>query len=426
MHVGRTSGGSMPLSRVLAVIAAGVSVMALGVPSTSPAQAVTTPGIVPVPVGGSFTAALTTRTTSFAGGTHLRWTAFDMPPLTSAGAIWPVARDRTLLGVATGPPGIVETGSVQTTASSGAMTTEAASWLSADGGGTWAEHVTPGAASFGPVVGHGGVFVAVSPAGLWSSRDGATWARATTGPRDLAGVATIAAGPQGFVVFRRSRTPGRTHVWVSRSGAPGSWVLVPTQAVVSGFCPTSVTVTATRVLAVGHDCTRPAVPRVLTSISGRTWARTTVPTGLRTAGIYVRDPSLSFVGGRFMLAGADRRQDAAWLWMSLDGHVWRHVASLPRRPGLSVDRLATVARLGVGYLAVGDRDFPADDAELAAWWSTDLVRWARVTPATVAWCDATVHMVEQATVASHRVVLVGNPWSISSSCAESWTATPVR
>ncbi len=425
MNPGSIRGGLVPSPRVTTAMATIVTVLALAVPGTSPAQAVTASDAGPVPVGGSFTATPTTRTTSFAGGTHLRWAAFDLPPVLAAGTLGSLDQGRTLHGVAGGPPGIVETGSVETAVSPTGTTTQAASWVSGDGGRTWAEHLTPGASSFGPVVGHGGVFVAVSPVGLWSSRDGATWTRATTGPHDLAGVATISAGPQGFVVFRRSRTVGRTHVWVSHTGAPGSWVLVPTQAAVSGFCPTGVTVTTTRVLAVGHDCARPAVPRVLASRSGWTWARATVPTGLRTVGTLVRGPSLSFVGGRFVLAGADVRQDATWLWTSLDGHVWRHVASLPRKRGLSVDRLATVARLGVGYLAVGDRDYPADDGELAAWWSPDLLRWVRVTPATVPSCDATVHTVEQAAVASHRMVLVGNPWGMTSRCAESWTATPV-
>jgi hypothetical protein len=401
-----------------------VAVTAIAAGSTS-AQAVAPQDLGPVPVGGSFTAVPTTRITTFARGNHLRWTAFDLPPVVGANA-GILDQTRTLQGVAGGAPGIIETGSVQTATSPTGTTTQAASWVSADGGRTWTEHVTPGTTWFGSVVGHGGVFVAVSPVGLWSSRHGATWTRATTGPRDLAGVATLAAGPQGFVVFRRSGTIGRTHVWVSRTGAPGSWVLAPTQAVVSGFCPSSLVVTTTRVLAVGHDCTRPSIPRVLVSRSGRTWARTTVPTGLRTTGTYVRGPSLSVVGGRFVLAGANARQSATWLWMSVDGRVWRHFASLPRKLSLSVDRLQTVVRLGAGYLAVGDRDQPADDAELAAWWSADLLRWARVTPATVAACHATVHSVNQAAVASGRLVMVGNPWSMGGSCAESWTATPIR
>jgi hypothetical protein len=89
--------------------------------------------------------------------------------------------------------------------------------------------------------------------------------------------------------------------------------------------------------------------------------------------------------------------------------------------GWSVDRIEGIFKLGPGYIAIGDRDMPADDAVLVAWRSSDLVHWSRFSPP-VAGCDATVHQVSQAVVTGGQLVAVGNPWSIGSQCGETWMA----
>ena len=94
---------------------------------------------------------------------------------------------------------------------------------------------------------------------------------------------------------------------------------------------------------------------------------------------------------------------------------------MPRVGDWTVDTIVGIFRLAPGWLAIGHRDIPADDAVLVAWRAADLVHWSRFSPPT-AGCDATVHMVAQATVTRGKLVAVGSPWSIGIQCGETWMA----
>src|SRR5262249_36850765 len=141
--------------------------------------------------------------------------------------------------------GIVETGS-------NLLTNEAASWVSKDDGVTWTEHRIMSETSFGPVVGHGGVLVTTA-SGFYGSPDGATWTAAVTGPHSI-GFVKLAAGPQGFVAFLRDGKSTTTRVWRSTTGK--SWTVSSVQSVVSGFCPTSIAASSSRIVAIGVDCAK--------------------------------------------------------------------------------------------------------------------------------------------------------------------------
>jgi hypothetical protein len=351
----------------------------------------------------------TTRVTPYYGGHSLTWTAFDQEGLGGPGS----QPSAILNGVSGGTMGIVETGRDP-------LSNEAASWVSADGGKTWREHITPSETSFGPVVGHAGVLVTTG-SGFYSSTDGASWISALTGPHGISMV-KLAAGPSGFVAFVRDGKSTTTRVW--RSVAGRSWTVSPVQSVVSGFCPTSIAGTSSRIVAIGVDCANHRTAKVLVSTNGgRTWTVGWVPSGLRVTGAFVRAPSVSYVGGRFLVTGANATQTATWVWSSTNGLSWRHTSSMPRTTNgsFTVDRIVGIFKLGSGYLAIGDRDMPADDAVLVAWRSSDLVHWSRFSPPT-AGCDATVHQVNQANIVGTRLVAVGNPWSIGSQCGETWMA----
>ncbi len=191
----------------------------------------------------------------------------------------------------------------------------------------------------------------------------------------------------------------------------------------SGFCPTGIAATSSRIVAIGHDCRTPSRARVLISATGRLWSSAPVPAGLRTSGEFVRAPSISYVSGRYLVTGANATQTATWVWSSTDGRTWRHVSSMPRAAPWTTDTIVKIFRLGKGWLAIGHRDMPADDAVLVAWRSADLKHWTRFSPP-VAGCDATVHMVSQAAVTGGRLIAVGSPWSIGSQCGQTWIAAP--
>jgi hypothetical protein len=123
------------------------------------------------------------------------------------------------------------------------------------------------------------------------------------------------------------------------------------------------------------------------------------------------------------VTGANANETATWVWSSPDGRAWRHVSSMPRVGDWTTDTIVKIVRLGEGYLAIGHRDMPADDAVLVAWRSSDLERWTRFSPP-IAGCPATVHMVSQAAVTGGRLVAVGSPWSIGSQCGQTWLAAP--
>jgi hypothetical protein len=362
----------------------------------------------PIAVSNDGPRPTTTKVTPYVGGRTLTWTAFDQLGVAGSTPVFATS----LNGVSGGAMGIVQTGSDH-------LTNEAASWVSKDGGATWTEHLTPSENSFGPVVGHGGVLVTTA-SGFYSSTDGLGWTSAATGPHGISTV-KLAAGPQGFVAFVRNGTSTTTRVWLSSTGR--SWSAAPIQSVVSGFCPTSIAATSTRIVAIGVDCAKRRTAKVLISTNGRTWTSAPVPSGLRVTGEFVRAPSISYVGGRFLVTGANATQTATWVWSSSDGRSWRHTSSMPRttRGDFTVDTIVGIFRLGPGYLAIGHRDMPADDAVLVAWRSADLVHWTRFSPPTAA-CDATVHMVSQAAVVRDQLIAVGTPWSIGTQCGETWMA----
>ena len=365
----------------------------------------------PAFASGDYVLPVRTKVTPYFAGTTLHWTASDQ--LVADGTIGPNFA-ANLRGVASGPPGIVETGLDNNAG-------RAASWVSADGGVSWAEHIVAGSPTgFESLAAHAGVFVTHSD-GFWSSTDGATWTQATTGPQALQR-AILTAGPRGFIAFTRNGSSTITRVWLSATGAPGSWVAAPVQRVVSSFCPSSVVATTSRIIAVGHDCAVPSRARVLTSTTGRTWVNGVAPTGLRVTGAYTRAPSINYLSNRFLVTGANATQSATWAWTTSDGLTWRHVSSMPRVTPWSVDTIVSILRVGPGWLAIGQRDMPADDAVPVVWRSADLVHWSRFSPPNSP-CDATVDEVLQATVAAGRLVAVGAAWSIGSSCGETWTAT---
>ncbi len=364
---------------------------------------------------GDYTVPQTTKVMTYVSGTHLTWTASAQ--LASDGAAGP-AGATLLFGVAGSASGIVETGQ-------DLIAHRAASWVSADGGLSWTEHLTAGASSFGNVVAHGGVLVTTAPNGFWSSTDGATWTRAISGPHAQQ-QANIAAGQQGFIAFVRNGSSTITRVWRSATGGSTSWVAAPVQGVVSTFCPTSIAATSSRIIAIGFDCTHPSVPRVLISTTGKTWVRGIVPFGLRTSASFLTYPSISFVSRRYLVVGSNSTRTATWVWSTLDGRTWRHVSTMARLPGgFTVDRIRLVVRLAPGWLAVGDRTFTTvnDDAELVAWKSADLVHWFRIVPrGSIACIDASVHQMGQAALVGARLVAVGNPWGIGGTCGETWVA----
>ena len=80
----------------------------------------------------------------------------------------------------------------------------------------------------------------------------------------------------------------------------------------------------------------------------------------------------------------------------------------------TVDTIVGIFRLGPGYIAIGHRDMPADDAVLVAWRSADLVHWTRFSPPT-AGCDATVHMVTR----PPSCAAVSSPWATHGASAAS-------
>jgi hypothetical protein len=365
-----------------------------------------------VPASDVITPATVTKVTPYYGGTTLTWTAFDQ----GIAGIESTDQVVGLNGVSGGAMGIVETGTNK-------LTNEAASWVSKDGGVTWTEHRIMQETSFGPVVGHGGVLVTTA-SGFYSSTDGAIWTGAATGPHAINFV-KLATGPSGFVAFVRDGKGTTTRVWLSSTGR--TWSVAPAQSTVSGFCPTSIAASSSRIVAIGTDCATHKVARVLVSSTGRTWVSVPIPSGLRVSGALVRAPSVSYVGSRFVVTGANSTQTATWVWSSTNGLGWRHIATMPRTTaaGWSVDTINGIFRLGSGYVAIGNRDMPADDAVLVAWRSSDLVHWSRFSPP-VAGCDATVHMVSQAVVTGGQLVAVGNPWSMATQCGETWQARVTR
>ena len=373
-----------------------------------------TPDFTTMAPTGDYVPPVTTKVTPYVAGRTLTWTSFDQ--LGGNGTIGP-DQGTQLRGVAGGVVGIVETGR-------DVAAGKAASWVSSDGGVSWTEHLVPaGAAGFGTIAAHGGTFVTFASS-FWSSTDGANWTPAATGPQAIQEV-TLAAGPQGFVAFVRNGTGTITRVWRSPTGASDSWVAAPSQSVVSQFCASSIAATSSRIIAIGYDCRVPSRARVLVSTTGRSWINGTVPSGLRVAGTYTRAPSISYVSGRYLVTGSNAGETATWVWSTANGVTWRHVSSMPRVKGWTVDTMVDIVRLGPGWLAIGHRDMPADDAVLVAWRSADLVHWSRFSPPTAS-CDATVHMVSQATVVRGRLVAVGSPWSIGAQCGETWMAAATR
>ncbi len=390
------------LARLIAVVVTALIVLSSVAPAATSAATVN-PGPTLVP-----TSPTVTKVTPYYGGTTLTWTASDQ----TVSDIPTTDQVAALYGVSGGAMGIVETGS-------NLLTNEAASWVSKDGGVTWSEHRIMSETRFGQVVGHGGVLVTTA-SGFYSSPDGATWTPAATGPHGL-GFVKLAVGPRGFVAFARDGKSTTTRVWLSSTGR--SWSAAPIQSTVSAFCPSSIAASSARIVAVGADCKTGRVPKVLVSSTGSTWVSVPVPSGLRLGTNLARRASVSYVASRFLIAGTNSTQTATWVWSSTDGRSWKHIASMPRTtaPGWSTDRMYGIYRLGSGYVAIGDRDLPADDAVLVAWRSSDLVHWSRFSPP-VANCDATVHQVNQAAVIRNQLIAVGNPWSIGGQCAETWIA----
>jgi hypothetical protein len=99
------------------------------------------------------------------------------------------------------------------------------------------------------------------------------------------------------------------------------------------------------------------------------------------------------------------------------------VSSLPRFGGDQPDRIATIARLGPGWLAIGDRQIYNDVVALVAWRSSDLVHWSRVTPAVASCPGGGVYQISQAVLARDRLVAVGLGGNLSEHrCGQTWMA----
>jgi hypothetical protein len=345
-----------------------VVAVALGGLAAPAVLAVSPDGVTPAATG-DYTPPVTTMTTPYVAGTHLAWSIFEQPALDGTVSL---PRSAVVNGVATGPGLIVEVGE------DGASGSRAASWTSTDGGVSWTEHVqTSGPVTFWHIAAHAGVFVALAPGGLYSSTDGATWTKATTGP--TAGPTwedpLITTGPRGFLVFVPTThfinsEPVRTsRLWVSASGAPGTWAAAPDTAIVRDFCPASVEATSTRVVAVGVDCNAPSHGRVLVSSNGRSFSRVAAPAGSG----YLS--SVSFTGGRFLISGFNAAHTATWVWSSTTGASWQHMATLPRPAQDPQPDLVRIDRLGAGWVAAGTASI--GDGCIVVWRSVDLVHWKR-------------------------------------------------
>ncbi|QFG25140.1 hypothetical protein [Actinomadura sp. WMMB 499] len=255
----------------------------------------------------------------------------------------------------------------------GAGNGDAAVWSSPDGA-AWARAKVPAVRGGLSDVAHGGHgWLAVGRAGeeplALRSSDGVTWRRAAAPPGRPA---AVAAGPAGYVAV------GTGAAW--RSSDLGEW----RGARIDGD-PADVTATANGYAAVGG---RAKAPAVWTSADGAAWRAVPLPPGLDgpLTGVAAAGGAVVAVGpgvpplvssdggatwaprgigevsptavtatsGGFVVAGVTGGQDGA-VFASADGTEWRRVP-VPGLDGPADRRLTALAPVGGGVLGTGESD----------------------------------------------------------------------
>ncbi len=394
----RRPGGRRPGGAFRAFAASLIAALAL--------TAFTSGFMVRVPRAAAVSAPATSGTTPYVSGTSIAWDAENLP-ISSTGS------GGALSGVAGGGPGLVAVGADD--GGTGPLAgSEAASWVSTDGGTTWMEHLVPGAGSLGfiALAAHGGTFVAASSTGFWSSADGATWVQASSGPRTVEGAA-LAAGLTGFVAI--DRIGSETSAWTSADGS--QWHAA--SASLQGFCPAALTASSSLAVTVGTACSTGA-PHLLISTDGATWTRVAVPSGMDTT-----RASISLAGGRFVIIApyTDATHYGTAVWSSGNGITWSRTSFLTARAE-SADRLGDVVPFGAGWIAAGWAPNGADDCTPIVWWSADLVHWTRstlVAPPTSGTCQQPDRMA----LSQGHVIAVGTAWDIASTWPAAWVGALV-
>jgi len=350
----------------------------------------------------------TTGTTTYVNGTTIGWTAGNVA-VTNAPSDGSGGYDGIIRGIAGGQPGLVAVGADYT-----AGTAQGASWVSADGGLTWTEHLVAdtGAAGFTALAASAGAFAAASSAGFWRSTDGATWTQAP-GPATIGG-AVMASGLGQFVALVTDGAA--TRAWTSVDGS--RWVAAPDQAAVRSFCPSSVAASSSRVIAVGTSCSSSSTPRLLVSLDGAVWTQAAVPSGMDTG-----QASVSVADGRFVIIAPyhDPTHDGTAVWSSTSGTSWRRTSFLSARAA-SPDVIGGIIPFGSGWIGSGWAANNADDCTPIVWSSADLVHWTRaqlISPPYAGTCAQPFSM----TADQGRVIAVGRAWDLVSTSPVAWIGT---
>jgi hypothetical protein len=246
-------------------------------------------------------------------------------------------------------------------------------WRSTNGGATWHPVTIPVSRGAGPglagLAASGSVFVAIRPGRTHTGRrdavafvsgTGATWryaGRLTAGRRSPLRVITVAGSGQGFAV---SGTTGAYRVAFFSAGGRG-WHMTANQGrysrtIVAGVtvAPGSVVVAAGAERRSGSGAAS-AAPYLLRARAGpgavprRSEVGQAVLAAAASTEVTVND--LAVAGGERVAAGSADGTPALW-WAATGGHWAPAAVSVPA--SWTSGGLASVARGGAGWLAVGD------------------------------------------------------------------------
>lgn len=252
------------------------------------------------------------------------------------------------------------------------------------GDGASMNDITVGGPGFVAVGGNGEELAAV-----WSSIDGSNWVRAPhedalDGPGYQTMNAVVAGGP-GLVAVGVDGTDlgSVAAVWTSVDGA--EWARVPNDESVfgaSGVEPPLVSMLdvvagGPGLVAIGEEISDLGwVAAVWTSTDGLFWTR--VPHDEAVFG----GPSVNHmrsvtVGGPGLVAVGEE-EEAGWVvWTSVDGLSWTKESRGESTPGGPNEYMYSVTAGAPGLVAVGADWSGSDDAEPAVWTSADGVTWSR-------------------------------------------------
>lgn len=259
-------------------------------------------------------------------------------------------------------------------------------WTSPDGD-TWSLHALGTTDFTFPVAlaaGSDGTSVAVGRSGnapvAWTSADGATWTEHAVPMLGTDGVAermtTVAATPDGYLAGG-SVGPEilDRHARFWRSPDARTWTPVPDEpAAFADAEVRSIVRFGAGYVAVGFLGTaeQPTGSVAWTSPDGEHWTRVDAPdlaTG-RAVALVVAP------GGGLVAVGSDLNEHEAFAWTSPDGIAWTRVPGEPSRQYYGKIRMNDVTVAGGELVAVGDYN-GMQFATMAAWYSTDGIRWTR-------------------------------------------------